>query len=137
MTNNAGEGLGEVVRWLRRERETARQELALSQQEALRLRQDCARHQREAAAAQAEAQAVRDRGRADGSGGQAEHAAHLERLDNLNLLKESNTTLRCVCVCVCVWVHVCVMCVGIAERAGRKESIFVGSVQQARRPLLD
>lgn len=47
-----GEGLGEVVRWLRQERETGRQELSLSQQEAHRLRQDCVRYQREAATAQ-------------------------------------------------------------------------------------
>ena len=90
------ESLGEVVRWLRQERETARQELALSQQEAMRLRQDCTRHQREAAAAQAEAQAARDRTRQEVRG-REEHTAHLQRLDQLNLLRESNTTLRWGC----------------------------------------
>lgn len=88
-----GEGLGEVVRWLRQERETARQELALSQQEAHRLRQDSARHQREAAAALAEAQAIRERTHKEVQG-REEHQAHLGRLDQLNLLRESNTTLR-------------------------------------------
>ena len=46
--------MADVVRWLRQERETARQEVHLVQQEAARLRQDCLRYQREAATSAAE-----------------------------------------------------------------------------------
>ena len=48
------EDMVEVVRWLRQEKETSRQEVHLVQQEAARLRQDCLRYQREAATAAAE-----------------------------------------------------------------------------------
>ena len=48
----------EVVRWLRQEKETARQEVHLVQQEAARLRQDCLRYQRDATTSAAEVQLV-------------------------------------------------------------------------------
>ena len=86
--------MAEVVRFLRRERETAACEASLAHAEAARLRAEAAHLRRELEGVRSVARQAEDRARALVRV-EADHTALLQQLDQLTLLRESNAALRC------------------------------------------
>eukprot|EP00873_Tetraselmis_striata_P025857 jgi/Tetstr1/446121/TSEL_033721.t1 len=91
-----GGSLAEVVKYLRREKETAECQLALMQQEAKRWQQQAAHSDRAAAQARQQLESSLQRSRADVAA-EGEHRELMEKVQHLNLLRESNVVLRAEC----------------------------------------
>jgi len=89
-------GMGEVIKYLRREKETAECQLALTQQEAERWKQQAARAERSAAQASKQLEESFAQSRTDVQA-EADHKELMDKVQQLNLLRESNDMLRTEC----------------------------------------
>ena len=90
----AGAELSQVVQYLRKQQDILSAELQLAQQESSRLRNEAALARRAAEAANAQLAGQAERSRASART-EEEHTALMQKLEQLNLLRESNAALRC------------------------------------------
>lgn len=91
---DAGSELAEVVKFLRREKETLEVRVSLAEQEALRWQQQAEADKR--AAQEARSRLSAEAGRARGIIlAESEHRSLMEKAQQLKILHESNVTLRC------------------------------------------
>ena len=91
-TGSSGE-LTQVVQYLRKQQDILSAELQLAKQESARLRSDAAIARRAAEAANAQLAGQAERSRASART-EEEHAALMQKMEQLNLLRESNAALR-------------------------------------------
>ncbi len=84
-----------MVQYLRKQQDILSAELQLARQESARLRSDAAIARRAAEAANAQLAGQAERSRASART-EEEHAALMQKMEQLNLLRESNAALRCV-----------------------------------------
>lgn len=89
-----GNELVGIVAYLRRQQAILSAELQLARQEAVRLRSEAANARRSAEEANAQLVSHAERARENARTSE-EHAALMQKVDQLNLLRESNATLRC------------------------------------------
>lgn len=87
-----------MVQYLRKQQDILSAELQLAQQESSRLRNEAALARRAAEAANAQLAGQAERSRASART-EEEHTALMQKLEQLNLLRESNAALRCVLPC--------------------------------------
>ena len=83
-----------MVQYLRKQQDILSAELQLAKQESARLRSDAATARRAAEAANAQLAGQAERSRASART-EEEHAALMQKMEQLNLLRESNAALRC------------------------------------------